>query len=236
MSPGPARVGSCGVQKRDNAPYSALSTVFVQLLLLFSLLSLVAGQGRAEVTRRCPRNDDFGPTPLVCQKKIFPVRCPVMQERTETDRADAAIRPLDPLAELMLLDTRPQYPMGFFIECGCVGSLDRERLREALNAVAGRHPNAASHVVWRAGRPFWKSTTTPPAFLWDPQAARVDPWRPFDLSRETGLRLIVFPTRSQGESPEAWKLVLFGHHAVCDGLAACTARMSLSAIRRNLAF
>ena len=144
-----------------------------------------------------------------------------MQERTETDRPDAAIRPLDPLAELMLLDTRPQYPMGFFVECGCAGSLDRERLREALNAVAGRHPNAASHVVWRAGRPFWKSTTTPPAFLWDPQAARVDPWRPFDLSRETGLRLIVFPTRSRGESSEAWKLVLFGHHAVCDGLAAC---------------
>ena len=109
-----------------------LSTVLVEHLLLFSLLSLVAGQSRDEVARRCLKNDDFVPTPLVCQKKIFPVRCPVMQERAETDRADAAIRPLDPLAELMLLDTRPQYPMGFFVECGCVGSLDRERLREAL--------------------------------------------------------------------------------------------------------
>ena len=144
-----------------------------------------------------------------------------MKDRAEIDPPEATIRSLDPLAELMILDARPKYPMGFFVECGGEGSLDRERLHEAFNAVAGRHPNATSHVVWKAGRPFWKPATRHPAFLWDPHAAGVDPWRPFDLARETGLRLIVFPPRSGGESQQTWKLVLFGHHAVCDGLAAC---------------
>ncbi|MEC8337087.1 MAG: hypothetical protein VXZ84_02975, partial [Planctomycetota bacterium] len=144
-----------------------------------------------------------------------------MQECAEIDPSESALRQLDPLAELMLLDARPKYPMGFFVECGVEGNLDRERLREALNAVAGRHPNATSHVIWKAGRPFWKPTTRPPAFLWDPNATEGDPWRPFDLTCETGLRLIVFPPRSEGESQKTWKLVLFGHHAVCDGLAAC---------------
>ena len=144
-----------------------------------------------------------------------------MQERAEIDVSGAALRSLDPLAELMLVDARPKYPMGFFVECGIEGNLDRERLREALNAVAVRHPNATSHVVWRAGRPFWKPTTRHPVFLWDPNAKEGDPWRPFDLTCETGLRLIVFPTQSGRQSPKTWKLVLFGHHAICDGLAAC---------------
>ena len=139
-----------------------------------------------------------------------------MQDGVQTQ---GPLRPLDPLAELMLLDTRPRYPMGFFVECGCEGPLDRERLRRALNAVAARHPNAQSHIVWKTGRPFWKSTTCGPKLFWDPVAEGTHPWRPFDLVTESGLRLIVFPEHHR--TATVWTIVLFGHHAVCDGLAAC---------------
>ena len=144
-----------------------------------------------------------------------------MQDRAETSPSAGSLRRLDPLAELMMLDTRAKFPMGFFIECGCEGELDREKLGAALHKVAYRHPNVMSHVVWKAGRPFWKLAAQPPELLWDPHSAGVDPWRPFDLSRDTGLRLVVLPSTRQSGSPAKWRIVLYGHHAVCDGLAVC---------------
>ena len=81
------------------------------------------------------------------------------------------LRPLDALGELMILDTRPGYPMGFFLECRCEGPLDHERLRHALDKVAVRHPNAHSCLVWKGGRPYWKAAAVTPALLWDPQLA-----------------------------------------------------------------
>ena len=142
-----------------------------------------------------------------------------MQELGQQPDGQEPLRPLDPLGELMILDTRPCYPMGFFIECGCEGELDREKLHRAVDAVALRHPNTKSHIVWKGGRPFWKTTEVGPQLLWDPLAEKVDPWRAFDLATESGLRVIVFPEHSTHVM--YWKIVLFGHHAVCDGLAAC---------------
>ena len=221
MSPGSARLGGFGIRCRDNGPYSApIDRLRPASSTIFSAI-IDGRQVLRQVCELLPNKWIFYVKVVGLQKKIFRVRFTAMKERADIDPSGAMLRSLDPLAELMLLDTRPKYPMGFFVECGGEGSLDRERLREAFNAVVARHPNAASHVVWRAGRPFWKPTTRPPTFLWDPNAAGTDPWRPFDLARETGLRLIVFPPRSSGELKKIWKLVLFGHHAVCDGLAAC---------------
>ena len=142
-----------------------------------------------------------------------------MQEVSQSGEPLSQLRPLDPLAELMILDTRKRYPMGFFIECCCDGQLDRERLQRALDAVALRHPNIRSCMRWKAGRPFWKTTQLGPQLLWDPIHSGANPWQAFDLAAESGLRLIVFP--EQSSSTSSWKLVLFGHHSVCDGLAAC---------------
>lgn len=142
-----------------------------------------------------------------------------MQELGPPPGEQEPLRPLDPLGELMILDTRPCYPMGFFIECGCEGELDREKLHRAVDAVALRHPNTKSHIVWKGGRPFWKTTDVGPQLLWDPLAEKVDPWRAFDLTAESGLRVIVFPEHSP--DARSWKIVLYPHHAVCDGLAAC---------------
>ena len=142
-----------------------------------------------------------------------------MQELGPPPGGQEPLRPLDPLGELMILDTRPCYPMGFFVECGCEGELDREKLHRAIGTVALRHPNTKSHIVWKGGRPFWKTTDVGPQLIWDPHAEKVDPWRAFDLTTESGLRVIVFPEDSTDVL--AWKIVLFGHHAVCDGLAAC---------------
>ena len=129
------------------------------------------------------------------------------------------LRSLEPLSELMALDTRPGYPMGFFVECGCEGSLDREKLHRALVEVTIRHPNTRSSLVWKCGRPYWRATDSLPRLFWDPQPEEEDPWRPFDLDRESGLRLIVL---SDGTGDHlSWRVIFYGHHAVCDGLSAC---------------
>ena len=130
-----------------------------------------------------------------------------MQELGPPPGEQEPLRPLDPLGELMILDTRPCYPMGFFIECGCEGELDREKLHRAVDAVALRHPNTKSHIVWKGGRPFWKTTDVGPQLLWDPLAEKAEPWRAFDLTAESGLRVIVFPEHSP--DVRSWKIVLY---------------------------
>ena len=152
-----------------------------------------------------------------------------MQDRTGTAGAEGSFRPLDPLAELMIFDTRPGYPMAFSVECGCEGSLDREKLERALSEVTRRHPNTRSRLGWKGGRPFWRSPDVAPTLIWDPHPQDETPWRPFDLSRESGLRLIVlfatpdYPTLDNPtlDNPNTVRLILFGHHALCDGLSAC---------------
>ena len=41
------------------------------------------------------------------------------------------------------------------------------------------------------------------------------PWRPIDLRQEAGVRLV-----AREVAPQAWRVTLMVHHAVCDGLAA----------------
>lgn len=124
--------------------------------------------------------------------------------------------PLSPFDHLMLVDARPGHPMCFYLECIVEGDLGEERLRWAVAEAARRHPRLCSRVAWRRGRPHWHAPDVQPAFVWHPQADGIDPWRPIDLEREAGVRVVARPIGPRGHS-----LVMVVHHSVCDGIAAC---------------
>jgi O-methyltransferase involved in polyketide biosynthesis len=130
--------------------------------------------------------------------------------------------PLAPFEQLMLADTRPGYPLGFFLECEVEGPLCRDRLADAVARAAARHPLARSRVAVRGGQPCWLSPDVMPVI----EDASPAAWRPHDLARESGLRLVVLPTVAPAAEPDSpapsprHRLVLFVHHAVCDGIAA----------------
>lgn len=130
--------------------------------------------------------------------------------------SSAGAGPLLPFEHLMLVDARPGHPMCFFLECVVEGMLEKERLRKAVDEAARRHPRLCSRVAWRRGRPHWLVPDVRPAFVWLPTATGVDPWRPIDLARESGVRVVV---REVG--PRLYGIVMVVHHAVCDGIAAC---------------
>lgn len=121
----------------------------------------------------------------------------------------------------MLTDARPGYPMAFYLDCEVEGPLCLERLRAAAEAAATRHPLLCSRVAWRAGRPHWH----PPDVLPVVESAPADPWRPIDLSRESGLRLVVLPTAVDSGAGEPatprHRIVMVAHHAALDGVAGC---------------
>lgn len=123
---------------------------------------------------------------------------------------------LAPFDQLMLVDARPGHPMCFFLECIVEGDLDEERLRKAVDQAAQRHPRFCSRVAWRGGRPYWLVADVQPAFVWQPQADGIDPWRLVDLERESGVRIV-----ARAIGPRLHSIVMVVHHSVCDGIAAC---------------
>ncbi len=130
--------------------------------------------------------------------------------------------PLAAFEQLMLADARPGYPLGFFLECEVEGPLCRDRLTEAVARAAARHPLARSRVAFRGGQPCW----LPPDVMPVVEDASLAAWRPHDLARESGLRLVMLPAATPAAGPGGpapsprHRLVLFVHHAVCDGIAA----------------
>ena len=122
---------------------------------------------------------------------------------------DAFPRPLAAFEHLMLADARSGYPMAFFLECEVEGNLCMDRLRGAVTAAARRHPLLRSRVAWRAGRPWWLSPDAEPAI----ELAGPDAWRPIDLTKASGLRLVVLP------AGERHRIVMVAHHAALDGVA-----------------
>lgn len=124
--------------------------------------------------------------------------------------------PLSPFDHFMLVDARPGYPMCFFGECVVEGDLEERRLRAAVDRATQRHPRFCSRVVWSNGRPHWGVPDVQPAFVWQPTAHGLDPWRPIDLTSESGVRIVV---RRIG--PRMQSLGIVVHHSVCDGIAAC---------------
>jgi NRPS condensation-like uncharacterized protein len=128
----------------------------------------------------------------------------------------AAGRPLTPFEQLMLIDDRPGHPMCFFLECVVDGPLQENRLREAVETASRRHPLLCSRVGFHKGRRVWLDADVLPTVIWNPSQYDSDPWRPFDLRRESGLRLVVL---SDGEHKH--RVVFQVHHATCDGIAGC---------------
>ncbi len=125
----------------------------------------------------------------------------------------------------MLDDARPGHPMLFFLECEVAGPLEIDRLRAAVGAAAARHPRLRSRVAWRSGRPWW----LPPDVVPTVEMASANVWRPIDLTRESGLRLVVLPSGEAavpvaGGRPLAaaprHRIVMVAHHAALDGVAA----------------
>lgn len=123
--------------------------------------------------------------------------------------------PLAAFEQLMLADARPGHPMCFYLECVVEGDLDEARLRRAVERTAQRHPLTRSRVGWRSGRPCWLPPDAAPEFVWRPAPGDA-PWRPPDLERGSGVRIVV---RRFGDGAHGVALVV--HHAVCDGIAAC---------------
>jgi hypothetical protein len=124
--------------------------------------------------------------------------------------------PLTPFDHLMLVDARPGHPMCFFLECIVEGDLDEHRLRAAVDRAARRHSRFCSRVAWRGGRPYWRVPDVQPAFVWQPPADALDPWRPVDLERESGVRIV-----ARAIDPRLHSIAMVVHHSVCDGIAAC---------------
>jgi hypothetical protein len=138
--------------------------------------------------------------------------------------------PLAPFEHLMLADARPGHPMTFFLECEVEGPLSVDRLRLAAVAAAARHPRLRSRVAWQSGRPCWLPPDVDPVV----EVASAAAWRPIDLTRESGLRLVVLSAddaattgggRSIGNGPPGaassrHRVVMVAHHAALDGVAA----------------
>ena len=130
-------------------------------------------------------------------------------------------RALTPLEQLLLRDSRPGYPMCFFLACDVVGPLDTGRLKAALGGAAGRHPLLCSRVHDTWWRPAWRLPDTLPELQAFPLGSPIPaggeagfPWRPIDLRRTSGVRMVALE-RARG----MWEVVLMIQHAACDGLA-----------------
>lgn len=122
---------------------------------------------------------------------------------------------LEPFDELLLADSRHDFPMTFFLECRIAGAVASDRFRRAVQEASRRHPRLRSRVVRRVGRAVWLSPDVEPVVVTDDDHDP-DPWRRIDLTRESGVRIVV-RSRSGGIT----SVTLVVHHAACDGIAAC---------------
>lgn len=130
-------------------------------------------------------------------------------------------RPLTPFEHLLFRDTRPGFPMCFYLHCEVEGALDPDRLAAALRAAAVRHPLLRSRVRDSWWRPAWREPDREPEFfLIAPATGGAPPpegnplRRAIDVRRSSGIRMVAIPT-----GPDRWSVVLQVQHTVCDGLA-----------------
>ncbi len=130
-------------------------------------------------------------------------------------------RPLSPFEHLLFRDQRPGFPMCFFLHCHVEGTLDTDRLRAAVREASLRHPLLRSRVRDSWWRPSWRAPDVEPLLEIVRRAdsgagprAGAGPWRPIDVRRTSGLRMVAIES-----SPDEWQVVLMIQHAVCDGLA-----------------
>ncbi len=146
-----------------------------------------------------------------------------MQNPSQTPSAVDPPRALAAFEQLMLADARPGHPMTFFLECEVEGPLCLDRLRRGVELAAARHPLLRSRVETRQGRAHWLPPDVQPVV----ELGSLEAWRPIDLERESGLRLVVLPATAApacfataASSQPRHRVVMVAHHAALDGVAA----------------
>lgn len=128
-------------------------------------------------------------------------------------------RALTPFEQLLLRDQRSGFPMCFFLLCEVEGPLDTPRLQGALQEAAERHPLLCSRIRDTWWRPSWRAPDVVPVLESfplgsSPPGIRNDPWRPIDIRRTSGVRMVAIE-----RAHDAWEVVLMIQHAACDGLS-----------------
>jgi NRPS condensation-like uncharacterized protein len=119
----------------------------------------------------------------------------------------------------MFRDDRPAYPMIIVVTVRVSGQLLREPFAQSLQELVADHPLLRSRIAASAESDWcWVPIETPGEILeWQPIAAAdtfVLPNRRIDIRTEAGIHVLV----AAGE--ERSQVVLYLHHACCDGLAA----------------
>lgn len=135
--------------------------------------------------------------------------------------------PLSDFEYYMLLDDRPTHPMVFVMVLDVSGALRESAFRESLRELIQSHPLLDCRVEQRAQMgwcwvPLATSSSAPdlsPVFDWEIVAAEaVQEFRPtvraLDIRSAPGISVQVKAAES------AARIVLWFHHACCDGLAA----------------
>jgi hypothetical protein len=125
--------------------------------------------------------------------------------------------PLTPFELFMLFADQPELPMAFCGEMIFRGRIDRGAFQRALDETVARHPLLAARLEWSAKGPQWISgdvTSQSVEWLTESNRAKGDDVRSFDLTQETGLRVLAL------EGNERSTVWLHFHHACCDGQGA----------------
>lgn len=130
--------------------------------------------------------------------------------------ADIFPLPLTTFESLMLLDSRPDYPMMVDLEMRFDGAIDRQAFDAGLRFAIGRNPLMTS-LVRREGKkkiPCWQPSEQLPQVDWAPLGTPIgDSYgQHVDLTSEVGLKIWV----RQGS--EQSTVLLHFHHAISDGL------------------
>ena len=129
--------------------------------------------------------------------------------------------PLSDFEYYMLLDDRPTHPMVFVMVVDVGGALHEASLRESLSQLIQSHPLLNCRVEKRAQAGWcWVPFSTQPSVLnWENVTADavrefVPAVRSLDIHSSPGIHLHVKAAES------AARIVLWLHHACCDGIAA----------------
>jgi NRPS condensation-like uncharacterized protein len=115
----------------------------------------------------------------------------------------------------MLADDSADHPMTVSLRWHYTGSIDRQRLMEATATALQAHPLLCARVHGELYQPtrriFWRRGPAVPQILWIHEGDKQAFPRHLDLSKESGLRIIVL---QHAPSP---CLIIQWHHACCDG-------------------
>lgn len=141
------------------------------------------------------------------------------QRKSDNGAVDTSLFPLRlvPFERYMLADDRLAYPMTFLVQVGLQGAPDRESMEGAFAQALARHPLLGARLTRCCGARHWALADGPPAVLrWydGPAASDFGPGRRIDLRAAAPVAGEIW---SEGDTAT---LLLWFHHAACDGIGA----------------